>query len=130
MTPAEVYEYACAGLDGTLRDVDKVKTFFAIVAKTFRPGGDEMSLLDGLAFRLNVLGRGQYGRLNLTTDARNMLREALQESLDMNIYLMSDIRQLEAKVRDLETTVQILQDIATRARLDTIADDAQAGVAG
>lgn len=47
---------------------------------------DARSVLVLIAERM-VAGQGQYGRLDISTDTRNMLVEALEEAADLSVYL-------------------------------------------
>jgi hypothetical protein len=49
-------------------------------------GVDELRVLDRIAARLQV-GQKQYGELRLDTDTRDWTEEALQEALDLSVYL-------------------------------------------
>ena len=50
---------------------------------------DERAVLMEIARRL-VVGRRQYGALNLATDRRNFRREAFEEVVDMAVYMACD----------------------------------------
>lgn len=41
-----------------------------------------------------VAGQAQYGKLDLTTDPRNLIEEAVQESADNAVYLAADAERL------------------------------------
>jgi hypothetical protein len=49
-------------------------------------GVDELRVLDRIAARLQI-GQRQYGELDIATDARDWTEEALQEALDLSVYL-------------------------------------------
>lgn len=49
-------------------------------------GPDELRVLRAVTERL-VLGRRQYGELDLATDPRDWAREAAEEALDLSVYL-------------------------------------------
>jgi hypothetical protein len=49
-------------------------------------GVDELRVLDRIAARLQV-GRRQYGELHIARDGRDWTEEALQEALDLSVYL-------------------------------------------
>lgn len=49
---------------------------------------DAVLILERIAERL-VMGRKQYGDLNLATDRRDFRKEAIAEALDMSVYLAS-----------------------------------------
>jgi len=49
-------------------------------------GADEAEVLAVVAERL-VMGRAQYGALQLATDRRDFVDEGLQEAADLSLYL-------------------------------------------
>ena len=49
-------------------------------------GADEKRVILFMAERL-LMGQGQYGRLDISRDARNWLREGLNEAADLAFYL-------------------------------------------
>lgn len=58
----------------------------ALLAVAAELGPDELRVLRLLADRL-LLGRRQYGALDLGTDTRDLRREALAEAADLSIYI-------------------------------------------
>lgn len=58
-------------------------------------GDVEVAMVVILARRL-VMGQRQYGKFDPTAEPRNMLREATEEIVDANVYLMRDVLQARA----------------------------------
>lgn len=57
---------------------------------------DARELLLEQARRL-IIGQRQYGRVDLDTDRRNFVREALEECLDQTIYTLAALKRLERR---------------------------------
>ena len=55
---------------------------------------EEAGVVQLVADRLEH-GRKLYGDLHLNTDKRDLLQEALEEALDLSVYLASKIIQLK-----------------------------------
>jgi hypothetical protein len=66
---------------------------------------DETAVLDLIRARMAV-GRRQYGPLVLKTDKRKLVKEALEEILDAQVYLACWLVQIE-QVEAEETTVHL-----------------------
>lgn len=49
-------------------------------------GPDEVAVVDAVIGRL-LLGRAQYGQLNLAADKRDWRKEASEEALDLAVYM-------------------------------------------
>jgi hypothetical protein len=74
-------------------------------------GNDERAVLDMLTQRL-TLGQSRYGELVIDQDSRDWTREALEESLDLAIYLSIRLHQLDRQRGLVAAVDDLLSELA------------------
>ena len=69
-----------------------------------------IEILNLVAKRL-LVGEKKYGNENVTTDGRDFIKEALEESLDLAVYVSAKLIEIKQKENQMGARIDILEEI-------------------
>ena len=69
-----------------------------------------LEILDLIGKRL-LVGEKKYGNENVTTDGRDFIKEALEESLDLAVYVSAKLIEIKQKENQMGARINMENDI-------------------